>query len=81
MLLLVQSGSVPAYLDNLFLQVIRMPNVLFFSAEQIQTSFSITKIFQFISILATKYLSVTPIIVFISSQNSRFKFCWIIVYI
>lgn len=33
--LLVQNGSVPAYLDNLFLQVIRMPNVLFFSAEQI----------------------------------------------
>lgn len=36
MLLLVQSGSVPpliAYPDNLFLQVIRIPNALFNSAE------------------------------------------------
>lgn len=38
MLLLVQSGSVPpltAYPDNLFLQVIRIPSALFYSAEQI----------------------------------------------
>lgn len=38
MLLLVQRGSVPlltAYPDNLFLQMIRIPNAFFYSAEQI----------------------------------------------